>query len=540
MNFGVDFQSAFPARNSAASSTRLGPSEALPETLPGRTLLDLDPLQQSEANLRELAQQQALLYQVSQQIRQSLQLDQILQTTVREVRRLLGADRVLIYQFGDNWQGQVVIEDVRDPWRSTLGEMGADSCFPEKYAELYSSGHVRAIDNIETAGLDSCHVNYLKQLQVRANLIVPILAKNQLWGLLIGQQCSAPRQWRPSETELLKALAEQVGVAIRQAELYEQATASAHIARQQADQLEAALEKLKKTQAQLVQTEKMSSLGQLVAGIAHEINNPVNFIYGNVGYLKTHIQELTDLVNLYRTHYPTPAPPIAKQIEVMELDFLLEDLQSILKSFRVGSDRIRQIVLSLRTFSRLDEAAMKAVDIHEGLDSTLLLLQHRLRDNRAWPPVQLQKHYGSLPLVECYPSQLNQVFMNILTNAFDAVEHRAKQSRDEGSEFCPEITITTEANQGWASVRIRDNGPGIPPEIRSRLFDPFFTTKPVGEGTGLGLSISHQIIVETHGGSLFCQSTPGEGTEFSVVIPLQQPIEPELDQGTVPSGRESA
>ncbi|MBD0334381.1 MAG: GAF domain-containing sensor histidine kinase [Cyanobacteria bacterium Co-bin13] len=505
------------------SSELPGPEESSPiETNAAEPLGDEDRLKQSEAKFRELARQNELLYQVSKQIRQSLQLDQILQTTVCQIRCLLETDRVLIYRFGDNWQGQVVIEDVIPPWRETLGQMGADSCFPEGYAELYGHGYVRAIEDIETAGLDACHVEYLKSLQVRSNLIVPILVRNQLWGLLIAHHCCAPRRWRESETELLQALAEQVGVAIRQADLYEQATKSARLAHQQATQLEMTLQRLKKTQAQLVQTEKMSSLGQLVAGIAHEINNPVNFIYGNVGYLKTYIQDLTHLVNLYQTHYPEPVQPIADQIETMELDFMLGDLQDILKSYKVGSDRIRQIVLSLRTFSRLDEADMKAVDIHEGIDSTLLLLQHRLRDNRQWPPVQLHKHYGTLPLVECYPSQLNQVFLNILTNAFDVLEQQFSEQNDLAQQVTPEITIVTEVKESYAFVRIRDNGPGIPPEIRSRLFDPFFTTKPAGQGTGLGLSISHQIIVEAHGGRLLCHSTPEEGTEFCVVIPLQQ------------------
>jgi signal transduction histidine kinase len=507
------------SRSELADSTETFPSDGL---LQAAADSDADP-DQSEARFRELARQKDLLYRVSQQIRQSLELNQILQTTVTQVRGLLETDRVLIYQFGDRWQGQVVIEDVVSPWRPTLGEMGADSCFPQGFAELYGCGYVRAIDNIEMAGLDDCHVNYLKSLQVRANLIVPILVRNQLWGLLIAHHCSAPRRWRDSETELLQALAEQVGVAIRQAELYEQATTSARLARQQASQLETALQKLKNTQAQLVQTEKMSSLGQLVAGIAHEINNPVNFIYGNVGYLRTYIEDLTRLVSLYQTHYPEPAQPIAEQIEAMELEFMMRDLNDILKSYKVGSERIRQIVRSLRTFSRLDEADMKVVDIHEGIDSTLLLLQHRLRDNRQWPPVQLRKQYGNLPLVECYPSQLNQVFLNILTNAFDVLEQQAQQQGASAAPLEPrEITISTESRGAYAFVRIRDNGPGIPPEIRSRLFDPFFTTKPVGQGTGLGLSISHQIIVETHGGRLLCQSTPGEGTEFCIVIPLRQ------------------
>lgn len=488
---------------------------------------DIDLLKQSEARYRELAQQQAIINQITQQIRQSLHLDQILQTTVQEIRQFLETDRVLIYQFGPNWQGQVVIEDVVPPWQSILGHMGADSCFPEQFANLYQSGRVRAINDIDAAGLDECHVNYLRGLQVRSNLIVPILVQDTLWGLMIAHDCVAPRNWRPRELDLLQTLAAQVGVAIRQADLYEQAQANAREATQKATQLEQALKKLKKTQAQLVQTEKMSSLGQLVAGIAHEINNPVNFIYGNLNYIKSHIQDLTELIRLYRTHHPDPNPAVTSHIEAIELDFLLLDLPNILKSFKVGSERIRQLVLSLRNFSRLDEAEMKAVDLHEGIDSTLLLLQHRLRENTDRPSITLQKCYGTLPPVECYPSQLNQVFMNLLSNAIDAVEHQLELSIDSETgvptgTFIPEISIITEVQEDCAYIRIQDNGGGISPEIQARLFDPFFTTKPVGKGTGLGLSISHQIVVETHSGRLLCQSTPGKGTEFCVVVPLHQ------------------
>lgn len=522
MTFGIQlkFDQTYPVQPSIQTGNTLSVCLQMSEpSVSSCPTFGDDPLPPSEAQFQELAQQQALLYQISQQIRQSLRLDQILQTTVREVRRLFATDRVLIYQFGDSWQGQVVVEDVGDSWLPTLGEMGADSCFPEKYAALYSGGHVRAIADIETAGLDECHVSYLRGLQVRSNLIVPILVRDHLWGLLIAHQCSGARHWRQSETELLQALSEQVGVAIRQAELYEQARVSAEVAQRQAQQLELTLQQLKKTQAQLIQTEKMSSLGQLVAGIAHEINNPVNFIYGNMVYLKDYVQGLSELIELYRSHYPEPDDAIAAKIEAIDLDFVLQDLPNILKSVQGGSERIYQMVLSLRNFSRLDQAAMKAVDIHEGLESTLRLLQHRLRNDRKWTPAVLHRNYGQLPLVECYPSQLNQVFMNILVNAFDAIEQQAVQQPEQ--RFEPQISIATEADSDWAYIRISDNGPGMSPEVQRHLFDPFFTTKPVGQG--LGLSISHQIIVETHHGLLSYQSELGQGTEFCIAIPLQQP-----------------
>lgn len=340
--------------------------------------------------------------------------------------------------------------------------------------------------------------------------------------------------------------------------------------REKAQALELTLEKLKHTQAQLIQAEKMSGLGQMVAGIAHEINNPVSFIYCNIKPATEYVQNLLHLVQLYRQHDQNSVVEIAEQLELIDLDFIAQDFPKLLASMQDGAERISQIVLSLRNFSRLDQAQRKRVDIHEGIDNTLLILQHRLKQQPHRPKIQVIKDYSQLPLVECYPGQLNQVFMNLLSNAIDALEmkngewgtddssisanpddysssERVERSlvgiRDMenrewqqgeriyfhppsplSSQFpIPTIQIHTEAiGQNWVAIHITDNGSGIQADIQSKVFDPFFTTKPVGSGTGLGLSISYQIVVDRHGGYIRCNSVPGQGTEFAIELPIRQ------------------
>lgn len=288
--------------------------------------------------------------------------------------------------------------------------------------------------------------------------------------------------------------------------------------------LQQTLAELEQTQAQVVQSEKMSSLGQLVAGVAHEINNPVNFIHGNLSPLKESVGDLLDLIQLYQRHYPTPPREIQETSDAIDLEFLQQDLPNLLASLRVGTDRIRQIVLSLRNFARMDEAEFKAVDIHEGIDSTLLILEHRLKAKGNRPAIQVIKHYADLPEVECYPGSLNQVLMNILANAIDALEARDADRTKEAMQQDPSrIEVSTAlVDAEWVEIAIADNGGGIPQEIQRQIFDPFFTTKPVGKGTGMGLSISYQIIAEKHRGTLECFSTPGEGTRFVIRIPRSQ------------------
>ncbi|WP_334899315.1 sensor histidine kinase [Nostoc sp.] len=281
--------------------------------------------------------------------------------------------------------------------------------------------------------------------------------------------------------------------------------------------LKQTLQELRLTQSQLIQKEKMSSLGQLVAGIAHEINNPVNFIYGNLKHTDDYTQQLLCLLQLYQKHYPYPELEIQNAKEEADIEYLTEDLPKMLTSMKIGASRIREIVLSLRIFSRLDEAEFKTADIHEGIESTLLILQYRLKSQSHRPQITVIKDYGEIPKIQCFAGQLNQVFMNILANAIDALEEAFQNG------ICPEPIIRISSAQVNENIviHIADNGTGIPEAIQSHLFDPFFTTKPVGKGTGMGLSISYQIITEKHGGSLQCVSLPGQGAEFIITIPIR-------------------
>ncbi|MBW4521860.1 MAG: PAS domain S-box protein [Scytolyngbya sp. HA4215-MV1] len=289
---------------------------------------------------------------------------------------------------------------------------------------------------------------------------------------------------------------------------------------QRAKQLKQTLRELRATQTQLIQTEKMSSLGQLVAGVAHEINNPVNFIHGNLEHVGQYAGDLLALIDLYEQQISNVPPAIRQQIDDIDLEFIREDLPKILSSMNLGTDRIRGIVQSLRTFSRLDESAMKEVDIHEGINSTLVILSNRLKAKPDHSEIQVIKEYGTLPMVECYSGQLNQVFMNILSNALDALEEERASGKENPT---PSIWIRTEVvDPQWVRITIADNGPGMATSVHKKLFDPFFTTKPVGKGTGMGMSISYQIITEKHGGKLICQSAPGEGAEFIIEIPIRQ------------------
>ena len=312
---------------------------------------------------------------------------------------------------------------------------------------------------------------------------------------------------------------EQLEMDLKQVELYQESCAATAASEAQAAELDRAICELKQTQSQLLHSEKMSSLGELMASIVHEINNPVSFIYGNLSHAEVYTQDLLHILRLYQEHYPNPSQEIQEQIEDVELDFLLEDLPKVMSAMQMGSDRIREIVKSMQNFSRTDNSNMTLCDLHNSIDSTMLILRNRLNAHKNRPNIEVVKEYGKLPLVECYAGQLNQVFMNLISNAIDALDEVAENRPDELFR----ISICTElAGFDRVIVRIADSGSGMTPQVKERMFEQFFTTKKIGKGTGLGLSIVYKILVENHRGILRCESEPGKGTEFIIELPVQQ------------------
>jgi predicted ATPase/signal transduction histidine kinase len=467
---------------------------------------------------------------LSQAISQEIELEKLLANLMQIAMENAGAQRChLILHHDEQWlvvvaANQAETEQLKIPL--------------EQYQEIpqsliYSvarSQTTEVFDNLSSSEKFAGD-RYITTHQPQSVLCTPIIRQGKLIGILYLENNLIVGAFTKDRLEILQLLTSQAAISLENAHLYQQVqnyshTLEAEVERQtlslnqKAQDLEQTLQKLQHTQAQLIHSEKMSSLGQLVAGIAHEINNPINFIHGNIIHTRSYLEDLLDLLTLYQQEYPQHSPVIQAKNEEIDLNFIIEDLTKMLTSMRTGSDRIRQIVQSLRNFSRLDEADFKDVDIHSGIDSALLILQHRLKKDDPEREITIVKEYGQIPLVNCYPSALNQVFMNILNNAIDALQKTGKTSGEEGYKKPTIIIRTFREDSHNLVLSIADNGIGIEPSVINKIFDPFFTTKPVGSGTGLGLSISYSIIVEKHQGKLTCLSTPGEGTEFIIKLPI--------------------
>ena len=443
-------------------------------------------------------ERQNLLAITVDKIRQSLDIQTIFKATTEAVRELLKVDRVAIYRFDANWKGKFVADSFRDGWK-----------VPSNSQQL-----------LMPVISDTDDHNDLP----RNETFVPISQSNKLWGLLVAYQTSQPRIWKDEEVDLLAQVGVQLAVAIEQGELLQQT-------KDQATQLEQALQEIKQTQNYLIQGEKNAYLAQLLAGVTDEINNPINFILTNLTHIKQYTHHLLQIVNDYSENFPATFSTTQQQSQEPTLDFINQNLATILDSIEVEAKRANQTIASFRNFAHTEQSQLNTINIHEQLNNTLLILAHRLKSNDQYPGIQVIKKYATLPLVQCYPFQLNQVFMNIFLNSIDALEQKfanIKQKYLDSSTQCPQIplsiNIVTLPIDDKILIQISDNGVGMPEFVRKRVFQPFFTTKqPDRTASGLGLFISRQIIVENHKGQIEFKSQFGQGTEFFIQIPVAIP-----------------
>ncbi|WP_254566340.1 PAS domain S-box protein [Oscillatoria sp. HE19RPO] len=477
---------------------------------------DITDRKQAEARLQALLKRTQLLNHISTEIRNSLDLDTILQNAVNAIFAEIEIDLCTFVWYHTDTEPhtlEVVKEQKNPQLASWLGFYPMDN-FPLLFEQMVQ-GKIYRLDRVANSS-DEPLKAWCEQAGLGTYLILPIHTSGVRMGGFEMGRIASDRPWQDDELELLQSIATQVAIAIYQAQLYQDSQAKSQ-------ELQQAYRELQDTQVQLIQAEKMSSLGQLVAGVAHEINNPVSFIYGNLAHTSDYTDNLLELIQLYQNYYPNPPDKITEFMEEIELDFLISDFPKIIKSMKNGASRIRDIVQSLRTFSRLDEADSKAVDLHENIESTLLILHNRLKGHGKVPEIQVIKQYGNLPQVECSSSLLNQVFMNLLMNAIEAIEERRNSLPPELlSNYVGCITLKTHfLLENRVSIVIQDNGIGMNASVQEKLFNPFFTTKAIGKGTGMGLPTSYQIITENHQGILRFSSTEGVGTEFAIELPLK-------------------
>lgn len=522
------------AQLSVQSSPAPPDQEPLPKAPTEIDVWQDSPTALQEALLRYQKREQ-LFNLLRKRLHSGSQIEPLLQIALAQVRQLLQTDCIIIYRYHASGGDEIAVDSVAKPLTVLTDLDIEDTPPPENFFFPVPNSDFP----IPCA------------LKITGNLAVPILLKqekeaqeiaitNRLWGLLIVHDCCHTRQWERWEIELLEQISLEIAIAIQQSHLSEQVQteiAQRQLIESQAQdishQLKITLQELQAVQKQLLQNEKMANLGQMVADITNEILKPVNFIYANLQPASQYTEDLIKLIELYQDSYPTPTVFITSHLQQLDLSFLKTDLLKLLWSMRSGSERLKEIVCALQDFSTLDEGQMKKTNLHEGLNSVLKILHHRLKEQPHRPGIEVIKDFGQLPLVECYPGEINQVFMNILTNAIDALQERMKYDYS----FLPKIWIRTEVISSHLSlvrhlgqeldkkhkviIHIADNGQGILPHVKKHIFEPFFTTKTIDKAKGLGLSISQQIIVEKHRGKLQCNSQLGQGTEFIIEMNTQ-------------------
>ncbi|MBE9114729.1 AAA family ATPase [Lusitaniella coriacea LEGE 07157] len=497
------------------------------ESEPRRGNLPLTPLQSSNTDAQSALDWTAAM-KASQVLSSEMKLDKLLFTLMQVVMENAGAERgALILPEGGEWSVAVSCPEVRAcSFASTPLQVSRDVPINiinrvKRTAETFVIDDVMAQSSL---AIDP----YLARQRPKSLLCSPILAQGKLLGILYLENKLTVGAFTRDRVEILNLLCAQGAVSLENARLYQrsqnyaqQLESTVRELQQTQDQLQQSFKHLQQAQLQMVQSEKMSALGNLVAGVAHEINNPVGFIAGNLQPAQHYVQDLLGLLDLYQEKYPDPHKEITEEIDAIDLEFVREDLPKLIVSMKEGTNRIGNISKSLRTFSRTDSDSKVLFDLHSGLDSTLLILKHRLKGNNTYPAIEMIKEYGELPAIKCYPGQLNQVFMNLIANAIEAIEESAiAPNKTQNEAIQPKIWLKTEVVQDAAIVRIRDNGAGIPDAVKQRIFDHLFTTKGVDKGTGLGLAIARQIIEEKHGGTISCTSELGNGTEFAIELPL--------------------
>lgn len=467
-----------------------------------------------------------LFYRLSERITSVLELDIVVEIVIAEARKLIKTT-----------SGSIMLLDRTTGVLEVVSAFGAEACsvpvMPGRdiAGDIFSTGIAEIVNDVLSDNRFIPTKNPISSL-----ICAPLKTRDKVIGIIIFSN-QEPVNYTAADLKLFSALAGQAAKAIENSLLYAEKEEYAQnleqkitdikrsefAIRQKSQELEKALQNLRQAQLQIIQSEKMSALGNLVAGVAHEINNPIGFIDGNLSQSTIAIQDVLECLQLYQKYFPQPGDEITAKIEEVELDYLLSDIPKMLESMQMGCDRIKEISTSLRVFSRADKEIKTPSHIHAGIDSTLMILQHRLKASNHRPAIQVIRNYGNITPVTCFLGQLNQVFMNILANAIDSFDIASKNFTFEELEANPQqIIITTELilAQELIVIKIKDNGEGMSEPVRTRVFDHLFTTKEVGVGTGLGLAIARQIIVDKHQGTLEVNSSPGEGAEFVITLPL--------------------